>query len=175
MGVGALVAAAALPIPPLARGGGQERGRRPGTEGVPQIVGFGAAAETATALGAEERARVGALRDALEAALGAEVSDLAVHGCDAERVANTSCLSMPTVASETQVMAFDLAGVAVSAGSACSSGKVRQSHVLTAMGVADALAGSAVRFSLGWASQPGDVDRAVAAWLALYRRKVRAA
>lgn len=175
MGVGALVASAALPVPPLLRGGGQERGRRPGTEAVPPIAGFGAAVEAVLAQGPEEMLRVGQLRDRLEAALRAEVPGLAVHGAGAARVANTACLSMPGVPSETQIMALDLAGVSVSAGSACSSGKVRTSHVLGAMGVDAAVALGAVRFSLGWASAAADIDRAVTAWLALYRRKARAA
>ena len=94
--------------------------------------------------------------------------DARVFGDRAPRLANTSCLAMPGVRAETQVMALDLAGVAVSAGAACSSGKIAPSHVLRAMGADEALADGAIRVSLGWASEPGDVDRFVAAWTRLY-------
>ena len=91
-----------------------------------------------------------------------------MFGAEAPRLVNTACLAMPGVKAETQVMALDLAGVAVSAGAACSSGKVAPSHVLQAMGADDALADGAIRLSLGWASVPGDVELVLAAWAELY-------
>jgi cysteine desulfurase len=134
-GVGALVLRDGLVCPPLLRGGGQEYRRRAGTENVPGIVGFGQAARDALA-GLGDSERVDGLRRSLEARIRAAAPDAPIHGETARRVANTSCIGMPGVPAETQVMAFDLAGIAVSAGSACSSGKVRPSHVLTAMGLA---------------------------------------
>ncbi|MBI3710812.1 MAG: cysteine desulfurase [Proteobacteria bacterium] len=168
-GVGAVVVADHVELSPLLRGGGQERGRRAGTENVAAIAGFGAAAR----LAAEEMptmARLAGLRDGLEARLRRQVSELVTFGADADRLPNTSCLAMPNVSAETQVMAFDLAGIAVSAGSACSSGKVRSSHVLAAMGVPSALAGSAIRVSLGWATSEADLDRFVETWTQLWFR-----
>ncbi|MDX1575772.1 MAG: aminotransferase class V-fold PLP-dependent enzyme, partial [Kiloniellales bacterium] len=176
-GVGALVAADGLALAPLLRGGGQERRRRAGTENLPGIAGFAAAArEVAGALAAF--ARLADLRDRIEAEARAIAPDLRVFGAEAPRLANTTCLAMPGVKAETQVMALDLAGVAVSAGAACSSGKVAPSHVLQAMGVEDDLADGAIRVSLGWASRPEDADLFLAAWAELYdktRPKERAA
>ncbi|WP_158046666.1 cysteine desulfurase family protein [Skermanella pratensis] len=176
-GVGALVVREGIPIAPVLRGGGQEQRRRAGTENVAGIAGFGAAARLARNA-AGEIDRIGRLRDGLERRIAeaAESSGVAVtiHGRAAPRVANTACVSMPGVSSETQIMALDLAGVAVSAGSACSSGKVKPSHVLTAMGVDAGEASSAIRVSLGWATGPEDVDRFVDAWSTLCRRRARA-
>lgn len=177
MGAGALVLGPDVEIEPLLRGGGQERRRRAGTENVPAIAGFGIAA----ALAKDDLAsasRLAALRDGMEARLRGEVPGLTVFGSDAPRTPNTSCLSMPSVASETQVMAFDLAGFAVSAGAACSSGKVEPSHVLAAMGIADAEARTAIRVSLGWSTTPDEVEGFIGAWIGLHRRlgaKARAA
>jgi cysteine desulfurase len=171
-GVGALVLGDGIEPEALLRGGGQERRWRPGTENLPGIVGFGRAAELAL----EDRdwtLRVGALRDRLEAAILAIAPGARVYGRGAERLANTSCLSMPGVSNQTQLIAFDLAGVAVSTGSACSSGKVGPSHVLAAMGVAAAEAAYAIRVSLGWASSAADVERLVGAWARLYERTRR--
>ncbi len=168
-GVGVLIVRHGLALAPLVHGGAQETGRRAGSENVAAIVGFGVAAE----LAAEDLAdagRVAALRDDAERRLRAVAPDLTVFGVPAARLCNTSCLTMPGVLSETQVMALDLAGVAVSAGSACSSGKVGESHVLRAMGVDPAAAGCAIRVSLGWASTAADIDRLVEAWGALYAR-----
>jgi cysteine desulfurase len=176
-GVGALVVAEDLALEPLLRGGGQERRRRAGTENLPGIAGFAAAARDA-AEGLAGFARLADLRDRIEAEAKAIAPGLRVFGAEAPRLANTACLAMPGVKAETQVMALDLAGVAVSAGSACSSGKVAPSHVLQAMGVEDELADGAIRVSLGWASRTEDADLFLASWAELYdktRPKERAA
>ena len=166
-GVGALYVREAVALKPLLAGGGQERGRRAGTENLPGIVGFAAAAEIAVAQQPSETARLGALRDDLEARIRAQRPDATLFGIESPRLANTSCVALPGVASERQVIALDLAGVAVSAGAACSSGKVRASAVLGAMGVPVALAASAIRVSLGWQSKAEDIDRFLAAWAGL--------
>jgi cysteine desulfurase len=163
-GVGALIVRAEAPFVSNRFGGGQETNRRAGTENLSGIVGFGAAAE-ATRDGLEP-----ALRDRTEAALRAIAPGVRAYGAGATRLPNTSYISMPGVAAETQVLALDLAGVCVSAGSACSSGKVHRSAVLAAMGIEDAEAGSAIRISFGWNSQSGDIDRLIAAWRDLYIR-----
>ena len=173
-GVGALVLGDGIEPAALLQGGGQERRRRPGTENLPGIVGFGRAAELALE-DRDWRARVGALRDRLEAEILAAAPTVQVYGRGAERLANTSCLTMPGVGNQTQLIAFDMAGIAVSTGSACSSGKVGPSHVLAAMGVDPAAAATAVRVSLGWASTARDVDRFVAAWTRLHARTRRSA
>src|SRR5262249_2250404 len=165
-GVGALIVADHVELAPQQRGGGQERGRRAGTENLPGIVGFGVAAEIAAAeLGG--MATLAGLRDDLERRAVSAVPGTILFGRDAARLSNTSCLALPGLSSELQVMALDLAGVAVSAGSACSSGKVRPSHVLRAMGADAPTAGSAIRISLGWQSTAEDVDRFLEAWCAL--------
>lgn len=166
-GVGALLIQEGLPLRPLLRGGRQENGLRAGTENVPAIAGF-AAAVTAAADGDEARLRT--LRDRLEAGLLAAAPEARIFAAGVARLPNTVCVAMPGIPAETQVMALDLAGVAVSAGSACSSGKVRASHVLDAMGVEAAVARRAIRISLGWNSTADDVDRCVGAWAALAAR-----
>ncbi len=166
-GVGALVVAEGLSLEPLLRGGGQERRRRAGTENLPGIAGFAAAAREAAGQLCES-GQLARLRDRIEAETKAIAPEVRIFGNAAPRLANTSCLAMPGVRAETQVMALDLAGVAVSAGAACSSGKVAPSHVLQAMGVEDALADGAIRVSLGWASVAEDVDLFLAAWAELY-------
>jgi cysteine desulfurase len=148
----------------LLRGGGQERGARAGTENVAAIAGFAAAAEVAEAERRAEGARISALRDRLAEAARAVAPDCVVFGASVARLPNTLCLAAPGVAAATLVIALDLAGVAVSAGSACSSGKVARSHVLEAMGVEPALAAGAIRLSLGWASGEADVERFAAAY-----------
>ncbi len=168
-GVGALVVADPVPLSPIMFGGGQERGRRMGTENFSGIAGFGAAAGEARE-GLDGFAELGRLRDGLERRIRDTSPESRIFGAGAERLPNTSCLTMPGVASETQVMALDLAGVAVSAGSACSSGKVHASHVLEAMNADAAQAASAIRVSLGWNSRLEDVDRFVEAWSALHAR-----
>ncbi len=171
-GTGALIAGDGVTLAPLIAGGGQERGRRAGTENVAGIAGFGAAAEAAAGLGGWPR--IAALRDRLEARAGEAVPDLHIFGAAAPRLPNTSCLAMPGVRAETQVMALDLAGVAVSAGSACSSGKVEPSQVLLAMGAGEEAAANAIRVSLGWASESADVDAFLAAWADLHARRTAA-
>ena len=166
-GIGALVVRSGLEIAPLIHGGGQERGLRGGTENAAGIVGFGTAAQLAQG----DLARAGeiaALRDRLEARLRETEPDVVIFSEGAERLPNTSCLTMPGVQSETQVMGLDLAGVAVSAGSACSSGKVEPSHVLRALGAADAVGGCAIRVSMGWATTEEETERFLGTWRALY-------
>ncbi len=163
-GAGALVVRTGAPFASTRFGGGQETNRRAGTENLSGIVGFGVAAEAARG-GLD-----GALRDRAEVALQAIAPDARVYGAGARRLPNTTCISMPGVAAETQVMALDLAGVCVSAGSACSSGKVHRSAVLAAMGVEDAEAASAIRISCGWNSRSEDIECLIAAWRDLYIR-----
>jgi cysteine desulfurase len=163
LGVGAFVLAEDAHVAARQTGGGQERGRRSGTENVSGIAGFGVAAflSADTSPAVEMRA----LRDKLETRLIASVPDVQFFGQDAERLPNTICLSAPGLKAETVLMQLDLAGIAVSAGSACSSGKVARSHVLDAMGVGTSLAIGAVRVSLGWATTENDIERFCAAWI----------
>ena len=169
MGTGALIARSGLLPRPLLKGGGQERGRRGGTENLPGIVGFGAAARLAAAEASGSGA-VARLRDEAERRLCALAPEAEVFAGQTARLPNTLCISMPCVPSATQVIALDLAGVMVSAGSACSSGKVTRSHVLDAMGVPAAEADCAIRISLGWSTTMADIDRLVEAWGVLYAR-----
>ena len=148
---------------PLIRGGGQERGFRAGTENVAAIAGFGAAAAEAAANASAESQRTKYLRDALESELLRLVPEATVFGQSAARLPNTSAFSIPGVSAETLLMAMDLAGVAVSSGSACSSGKVNRSHVLDSMGVAPDLAKGALRASFGWSSTEADLHACGAA------------
>ena len=154
---------------PVLTGGGQEMGLRAGTENLAGIAGFGVAADLA---GREltHAARLVELRDALEEAILEAAPDAVIMGREAPRVGNTSCIAMPGMPAETQVMAFDLAGFAVSAGSACSSGKVRRSHVLAAMGQGDDLAGAAIRVSLGWDTDARDIEAFLGEWKRQYER-----
>ena len=175
-GVGALIIASPdLPLVPLITGGGQERGRRAGTENVAGIVGFGVAARLARARIADQ-ARIATLRDAAERRLLAAAPGARIFAADVSRLANTICIAMPGVSAATQVMGLDLAGVLVSAGAACSSGKLRRSPVLEAMGVSADEADCAIRISLGWSTAAADIDHLVEAWSALYARvRARAA
>lgn len=180
-GVGAIVfrtGALELADKPM-RGGGQERGWRAGTENVPGIVGFGVVAELAGEALAGEATRLAGLRDALEAGLLALAPDTAIFGRAASRLPNTSAFSTPGVAAETMLIKLDLAGIALSSGSACSSGKVRRSHVLAAMGVDPAMSAGALRASLGWTTSGADIDLFLAAYAqalaATKGREVRAA
>jgi cysteine desulfurase len=169
-GMGALIVDEKLVLNPLLNGGGQEMNRRPGTENVAGIVGFGVAARLAVD-DLLEMPNIQIMRDSLQlelAALGC--NDVSVIGCVAPRVANTLCIAIRNVPNETQVMAMDLAGVAISAGSACSSGKVRVSHVLREMHYADDIAGSALRISLGWNTTEKDVQHCADAWRTMYSR-----
>ena len=169
-GVGALWLRAGAPLKPIQLGGGQEKSLRSGTENVAGIAGFGAASEASVAELAQYDG-LGPRRDAMEARLKREAG-VVVAGEDAPRLAGVSNFACAGFRAETQVMALDLAGVAVSSGSACSSGKVKRSLVLSAMGYDDALAESAIRTSFGWKSQPGDFDAVAEAWLAAARRTV---
>lgn len=176
-GVGALIVRDGLEIAPLALGGGQEKGRRSGTENVAGIAGFGAAAEAAMAdLDAGLWSDVSALRDRLEARVREASPETVVVGSDSARLPNTACLLTPGWKGETQVMQMDLAGIAISAGSACSSGKVRASRVLHAMGYDETAAASAIRVSLGVTTTRDEVDRFAEAWIAARaRQRARAA
>jgi len=153
-------------------GGGQERGYRVGTENLTGIAGFGAAAAAALA-GLEDFTRVAALRDTIEQGVKGIDHRAMVIGEGVRRLPNTSCLTMPGVDSQTQVMAFDLSGVGVSAGSACSSGKTKASAVLKAMGLDEQIAGTAVRVSLGWSSTQVDVTAFLGAWSVLHGRHTK--
>jgi len=168
-GAGALVVTGGTDLMPLFRGGRQERGRRAGTENLPGICGFAAAA-TAALEGVAVYDRVRALRDELEDQIAEIAPDAIVVGAAAPRLPNTSAIAMPGVAAETQVIALDLDGVMVSAGAACSSGKVGPSHVLAAMKVGTEIAKSTIRVSLGWTSSQADIAHFLRAWTALYRR-----
>lgn len=160
-GAGALLLRPGLDLPALLPGGGQERGRRGGTEALPAIAGFAAAVE---ALDAAEAPRLAALRDAIEQGAG-----LPVAGSGAPRLPNTSCLILPGIPAETQVIALDLEGVRVSSGAACSSGKVGPSPVLQAMGLAEAAA-CAIRVSLPWNAPEDAALRFLAAHAAMRAR-----
>ena len=167
-GVGALIRRDAdVPFPaPLVRGGGQERRIRGGTENVPGIAGFGAAAVATARNFASEAPRLRALRERLETGLKTNSPPgLVVFGADATRLPNTTLFAVPGMRAETAVIAFDLEGVAVSSGAACSSGKVQPSHVLAAMGVPQGLARGAVRVSFGTNTSEADIDCFVRAWI----------
>jgi cysteine desulfurase len=169
-GVGALVRAREdihLPLP-LIRGGGQERGLRAGTENVAGIAAFGAAAAAAWSAFAAEAEHMRALREVLEQGLKATAPAATIFGQSAERLPNTTLFAVEGMKAETAVIAFDLEGIAVSSGAACSSGKVQPSHVLAAMGVAPALTRGAVRVSLGLRTQKADIERFLAAWRKLH-------
>lgn len=177
-GVGALIARDGSGIAPMIAGGGQELGRRSGTENVTAIAGFGAAAEAAkTAQESGAWDEVADLRNILESTLEDAAPDLRIFGKDAPRLPNTSCFAMPGWKGETQVMQMDLAGFAVSAGSACSSGKVnRASKVLLAMGCDEVMASSAIRVSIGPTTTQAELDGFASAWISAYRRwKAKAA
>ena len=174
-GIGALVIRDGQSLPPLLVGGGQERRRRAGTENVAAIAGFGAAAAVATALvGSRARAHYptcAALRDRLEREALAITPQAIVIGSGAPRLPNTTCLALPGRLAETLVIALDLAGIAVSAGAACSSGKVGASHVLAAMGLAPEIAGSAIRVSIGPTTTAADITRFLEAWRLIAGRR----
>src|SRR6266496_2802381 len=163
-GVGALVLAEDVQgLVPLLRGGGQELGRRAGTENVAGISAFGAAAKAAMAALRIDTALLEGLRDRLEAGLK-RTPDMIVFSEGVPRLPNTTLFTVPGLRAETAVIGFDLGGIAVSSGSACSSGKVQPSHVLAAMGVGRELAQGAVRLSLGWSTTEADIDLALEAW-----------
>jgi cysteine desulfurase len=156
-GAGALVSRGDIHIgEPLIRGGGQERGLRAGTENVAAIAGFGAAAVVAA--NQADAARMAGLRDRVEAGIKAATPETVFFGQNAPRLPNTTLFTVPGMKAETAIIAFDLNGIAVSSGSACSSGKVQASHVLAAMGVEPSLAQGAVRVSLGWSTSESDIE-----------------
>jgi cysteine desulfurase len=164
-GAGALIRRGDIHIAePLIKGGGQERYLRAGTENVAAIAGFGAACAAADAAWQADATRMAALRDRFEAGLKAATPQVVIFGQNAPRLPNTSLFALPGMKAETAIIAFDLNGIAVSSGSACSSGKVQASHVLTAMGVATDLTRGAVRVSMGWSTTESDVDRLLDAW-----------
>ena len=163
-GVGALIRHDGLALDPQIKGGGQERGARAGTENVVGIAGFGVAAEAVRQGWTGEAARMAALRDRLEAGIKAVAPKAVIFGAEAARLPNTTLFSVSGMKAETAVIAFDLEGVAVSSGAACSSGKVALSHVLGAMGVAPELARGAIRVSLGYATSDDDVGMILKAW-----------
>jgi cysteine desulfurase len=149
---------------PLIRGGRQERGLRAGTENVAGIVAFGAAAGAAREQEPAEADQMRSLRDALEAGIKAVAPQAVIFGETAARLPNTTLFAVEGMKAETAVIAFDLEGIAVSSGAACSSGKVQPSHVLAAMGVSPALTRGAVRVSLGWTTTEADLERFLGAW-----------
>jgi cysteine desulfurase len=160
-GVGALITTGTPQITPLLRGGGQERNRRAGTENVPAIAGFGAAIRS---LEPGEAVQVESLRDTFERKLLEFDPAAEMFGRNAARLPNTLCFAASEKSAETLVMALDLAGIAVSAGSACSSGKVTPSHVVTAMGFDAGAASRAIRVSLGIENTEADIDAFMTAW-----------
>ena len=163
-GVGALVLTEeALGLEPLLRGGGQEMGRRAGTENVAGISAFGAAVRAAVAHLEDNAARLLGLRDRLEAGLK-QTPNMVVFSEGVPRLPNTTLFTVPGLKAETAVIGFDLAGISVSSGSACSSGKVQPSHVLAAMDLDRELAQGAVRLSLGWSTSEAGIDLALQAW-----------
>ena len=161
-GAGALIRRGDVHVAdPLIRGGGQERGLRAGTENVAAIAGFAAAASAAQHSNTQ---RLAALRDRFETGLKSSTPQVVIFGENVPRLSNTSLFTVPGLKAETAIIAFDLNGVAVSSGSACSSGKVQASHVLAAMGVEPALARGAVRVSLGWSTTEAEIDALLTAW-----------
>jgi cysteine desulfurase len=169
-GIGAIFIRRGTPIEPMLHGGGQDRGRRPGTENVAFAVGLARAAELAVEKREREWARLEALRDRLEAAIVARIPDAVVHGRGAPRAPHILNLSVPGVDSESLLMALDLAGVACSGGSACQSGSASPSHVLSALGVPPDLASAAVRMSLGCLTTDECVEHVATVFPALVQK-----
>jgi cysteine desulfurase len=159
-GAGAAIVRNADLLPaPLIKGGGQERRQRSGTENVPGIAGLAAALTVAVADRAGFAARAKAWRDRIEDGVRTAAGDAAIFGEGASRLPNTACFAIPGKSADTMLIAFDLAGIAVSSGSACSSGKVGRSHVLAAMGVPEDLSRGAIRVSTGWTTTDADIER----------------
>lgn len=156
---------------PMVAGGGQELKRRGGTENLIGIVGFGAAARAARLKMDETMAHVALLRDRLEAGIKARSPDAVIFGDGALRLPHVTCFAVPGFSAETQVIQFDLMNICLSSGSACSSGKVEQSHVLKAMGVGEDLSFAALRLSLGGQTLPEEIDAFLEAWGAIYARQ----
>ena len=176
-GVGAVIWQSAAPEPaPLIRGGGQESGRRSGTENVAGIAGLAAALEAADKEQVIWKSRAEALQLRLEAGLRSIAPDAAIFGEGRDRLPNTTCFAIPGKSAEMLLIAFDLEGIAVSSGSACTSGKVERSHVLAAMGVPQRLSEGAIRVSTGWNTEETDIERFLAALSKICRgREVRRA
>lgn len=173
LGVGALIAGPNLPLEPIMRGGGHEENRRAGTHNVPAIAGLGVAARMASDSLARA-SEIAMLRDQMQNA--AEAAGATIWGAGQERLPGTLCLSASGFSGATQLMTMDLAGISVSAGTACSSGKTKPSHVLTAMGASEEEATSAIRVSLGWNSTTEDSEAFIREWPKAYERiKARAA
>jgi cysteine desulfurase len=170
-GIGALIVRGMAELSPMIRGGGQERGRRAGSENLPGIAGFAAAAVAAMD-GLAGYDGVRQLRDSLDASLITAAPEAIVIGAAAWRLPNTTAIALPGVSAETQIIALDLDGVMVSAGAACSSGKVGPSHVLQAMGAAPEIAGCTTRISLGWSTTEAEIDHFLTAWTAMRRRVI---
>ncbi len=167
-GAGALITGGDIRIAePLIRGGGQERFVRAGTENVAGIAGFGAAAAAVRATGEADAGRMAALRARLEAGLKAATPEIVIFGADVPRLPNTTLFAVPGLKAETAIIAFDLNGIALSSGAACSSGKVAASHVLAAMGVRPDLARGALRVSLGRTTSEADVEQFLGTWIML--------
>lgn len=168
-GVGALVVGSRIALTPIIAGGGQELGRRSGTENVAGIAGFGIAAEQAAG-GFARWQGIAELRDRMEARVSQVSPSNIIYGAGRERLPNTSCFSMPGVLGETQVMAMDIEGFAISSGAACSSGKVKASHVLMAMGVDEGAARETIRISLCPGTNQDEIDGFLTAWTRLCER-----
>lgn len=168
-GIGALITKKEITISPMISGGGQEFGLRAGTENVPAIVGFEMAVELLQE-NLEKMEEIKTLRAYMEKAIKSFAGDAKIFGENAERLPNTSCISMPNVKAELQLIEFDLAGICVSSGAACSSGKVSSSHVLQAMGIAKPEAETAIRVSLGVDNTKAEIDKFIAVWKNLYTR-----
>ena len=167
IGVGALIAGPNLPLHPILRGGGHEQNRRAGTHNVPAIAGLGVACDLAPSSIAKAP-KIAAMRDRMQDA--AQGAGAHIWGEGLARLPGTLSMSAAGFASQTQLMAMDLAGIAISSGSACSSGKTKPSHVLSAMGVGDELASCGIRVSLGWNSTDADADAFCREWPAAYQR-----
>jgi cysteine desulfurase len=172
-GIGALYIRRGTPIEPLMFGGTQDRGRRPGTENVAMAVGLAKAAELAVTEREHEWTKLEAQRDRLEAAILARIPDAVIHGRDAPRAPHITNVSVPGVDSESMLMALDLRGVACSAGSACQSGSISPSHVLSAIGVPPDLASAAIRLSLGALTTDACIDRVAELFPALVEKARR--
>ena len=176
-GIGALFLAPGVEITSIFNGGGQERGRRGGTENVPAIAGFGAAVMDIHEM-LNNAGHIARLRDGMEQAILEQAPEVVIHGHKAPRLVNTSSFGVDGVSAETQVIALDLSGIAISSGSACSSGKVTPSHVLRAMGQSETMSASSVRVSIGVETKEEEIERFVDAWvssLKMIKRQMDAA
>lgn len=168
-GVGAIIFRETQLLPKFMKGGTQEMHQRAGTQNAAGIAGFGHAAE-ATLNELPDYGRITDLRDGLEKRLRAVANDIIIHAGKAPRVGNTTNIGVPGLSAETQLMALDLDGISVSAGSACSAGSYKPSYVLAAMGADEQAARSALRISLGWGTTSADIDRFIAAWTTMRDR-----